>query len=333
MSTHSTREFMARFFLPKPLNAMRSFLIIFICLLCLGASSQSVTGYWYGSAAVSGEAMTNNYLIEMVLRQEGSSVKGLLNYYFKDQFRSQSVKGNYNAGTRVITINNVALPWFRSTSTFEVDCKMDFSGILRVSQVASVINGSFVGTPEYKNTCPEIMSSLRQNNENNNLDSIIVAIREFKETKQLWKPSVEDTVVAVTVQARKVTNYVIDQQFGTRETVVAEEIEVEGDSLQVDFYDNGEVDGDSIAIFLNKKLIAYHQRLSTKSIHFTFPLDTLKTMNEISMFAENLGSIPPNTALMVLDDGVKRFELRLSSSLDKNATIRIKRKKKGIKVK
>jgi hypothetical protein len=45
------------------------------------------------------------------------------------------------------------------------------------------------------------------------------------------------------------------------------------------------------------------------------------------MFADNLGSIPPNTALMIVSDGVKEHQIRLSSSLDKNATIRIKRKK------
>ena len=45
------------------------------------------------------------------------------------------------------------------------------------------------------------------------------------------------------------------------------------------------------------------------------------------MFADNLGSIPPNTALMIIDDGKKKYEIRLSSSLEKNATIRIKKKK------
>jgi len=44
------------------------------------------------------------------------------------------------------------------------------------------------------------------------------------------------------------------------------------------------------------------------------------------MFADNLGTIPPNTALMIIDDGKKRYDIRLSSSLSKNATVKIKRK-------
>ena len=43
--------------------------------------------------------------------------------------------------------------------------------------------------------------------------------------------------------------------------------------------------------------------------------------DEYTPFAENLGLIPPNTALMVIHDGKKRYEIRLSSSLEKNATI------------
>ena len=53
-------------------------------------------------------------------------------------------------------------------------------------------------------------------------------------------------------------------------------------------------------------------------------------VNEISMFAENLGLIPPNTAMMVIDDGKNKYELSLSSSLQKNATVRIKRKKNKV---
>jgi hypothetical protein len=73
--------------------------------------------------------------------------------------------------------------------------------------------------------------------------------------------------------------------------------------------------------------------LSTRSVHFEIPLDSTKEINEITMFADNLGSIPPNTALMIVNDGKKRYELRLTSSLEKSATIRIKKKKADTKPK
>ena len=55
-------------------------------------------------------------------------------------------------------------------------------------------------------------------------------------------------------------------------------------------------------------------------------LDSTTVYNEISMFAENLGLIPPNTALMMITDGKNTYNIRLSSSLEKNATIRIRKK-------
>ena len=40
---------------------------------------------------------------------------------------------------------------------------------------------------------------------------------------------------------------------------------------------------------------------------------------------ENLGLYPPNTALMVLTDGINRYEIYLSSSLVQNATVRLRK--------
>jgi hypothetical protein len=157
---------------------------------------------------------------------------------------------------------------------------------------------------------------------------VLKAIREYKETHQVWTPSAYDTLPSVNIVQRKVINYVVENKFKERENVVTNEIEVESDSLKVDFYDNGEIDGDSISVFFNNSLLAFSQRLSARSIHFDLALDTSKPYNEIIMFADNLGSIPPNTALMIVTDGKKQHEIRLSSSLDKNALIRIKKKPK-----
>jgi hypothetical protein len=308
-------------------------LFTFLLFLCPAALCQSVTGYWYGTANLSIEGVNDNYMIELVVKQNGANVKGILNYYFKNQYRSLPVTGYYNAATRQVSFANIPVTYFGSVANKEVDCYMNLNTLLRVSQAGSLLNGKFTGAEGYRYTCPELALNLRLNNDANNLDSIATAIKEFKEVNQVWRPSATDTQVAVVVQPRKVTNYVVDNEFLKRENIIANEIEVESDSVQVDFYDNGDVDGDSIAIFLNSKLIAYRQRLSTKAIHFTFPLDTLKKVNEIAMFAENLGAIPPNTALMVISDGRNRFEVRMSSSLDKNAVLRIKRKKSGLKVK
>lgn len=104
-------------------------------------------------------------------------------------------------------------------------------------------------------------------------------------------------------------------------------IEVEADSLFIELYDNGEVDGDTVALFHNRKLLVSRQGLSTKPIKLVIPIDT--TTQELSMYAENLGVIPPNTAICIIMAAGKRYELTLTSTFIRNGTIRFRKKTKA----
>lgn len=309
--------------------------LLIICLLfTLQLFSQSPAGYWYGAANVKLRNTTySNYLVELILEQDKNNVKGVLNYFFKNTYRSIPIRGTYNASTRLVYISNIPVSYYGSYYNRDVDCAMNLAATLRISQVNSVLKGSFLSKPEYKYTCPEILFTLTLNTDALRQDSVMNAIKVFKETFQVWRPSETDTVAAVKIQPRNVVNYVVSNQYKERENIVTEELTVEADSIKVDFYDNGEIDGDSISVFLNDKLIAFNRILSTKSVHFDITLDSTKEINDLTMFADNLGSIPPNTALMVVNDGKKRYEVRLTSNLEKNATIRIKKKKTDSKPK
>ncbi|HEX3080520.1 MAG TPA: hypothetical protein VHQ04_08660, partial [Puia sp.] len=102
------------------------------------------------------------------------------------------------------------------------------------------------------------------------------------------------------------------------------------DSVRLSFYDNAEVDGDSISVFLNGKLVVAHQGLTERAFNVYIQLDSSLAINEVSMFAENLGKYPPNTALMVISDGDKRYETFLSSDFQGNATIRLKLRRNSV---
>ncbi len=116
-------------------------------------------------------------------------------------------------------------------------------------------------------------------------------------------------------------------RYEKRNTSILKTIEVESDLVKIDLYDNGEVDGDSISLFLNGKLLLSRKKLTTAPISIRLPLEELEEENELVMYAENLGTIPPNTALMVVTDGSKRYEVRITSDLQKNGTIRFIKKK------
>jgi hypothetical protein len=120
------------------------------------------------------------------------------------------------------------------------------------------------------------------------------------------------------------------QKFTAREKKLATVIPITGDSIELRFYDNAVVDGDSIAVFLNDKMVFEHVRLNNKPYTLTLSVNDLPEDNEMVMVAENLGTIPPNTSLMVAIVDGKRFEARLESTENSSALIRfIKQKKKN----
>lgn len=118
----------------------------------------------------------------------------------------------------------------------------------------------------------------------------------------------------------------LPRKLETRRNDIVKSIEIESHTFQLDFYDNGEIDGDSISVFYNGKLLLSHKRLSDVPITLKLELDKNVDENIVTMYAENLGSIPPNTAVMIVTDGDKRYEVRLSSDTEKSGSVIFTRK-------
>ncbi|HVY76385.1 MAG TPA: hypothetical protein VG890_16260 [Puia sp.] len=114
-----------------------------------------------------------------------------------------------------------------------------------------------------------------------------------------------------------------EQRFTSRQKTLQQVIPVKGDSIELRFYDNAEIDGDSIAVFLNGQLLREHILLSDQAYSFKLPVNELQSDNELVMVAENLGSIPPNTSLMVALVGDKRYEAHLQSTEGSSALVRL----------
>ncbi len=100
------------------------------------------------------------------------------------------------------------------------------------------------------------------------------------------------------------------------------EIGVDTGQIRLDFYDNGVVDGDSITVLANNKILVSNHKLSAKPATVFLKIDALNTFQEIEMRAENLGTIIPNTALLIITAGAKKYRLFLSSTEQKNAKVR-----------
>ncbi|MEO8112344.1 MAG: hypothetical protein ABI594_20010, partial [Ginsengibacter sp.] len=119
----------------------------------------------------------------------------------------------------------------------------------------------------------------------------------------------------------------IPQPILTRDNPVVKRIETEPGKIMIDLYDNGEIDGDTVSIYHNNELMISHAGLSDKPIHFEVEVDAARPHHELVMVANNLGSIPPNTSLMIIMANGKRYEVHISSSEQKNAKVEIDLKK------
>jgi len=128
---------------------------------------------------------------------------------------------------------------------------------------------------------------------------------------------IDDKIVVNPVEEKKNIPRVLKE----RENRVAKVIEAEGDEITIELYDNGQIDNDTITVYHNKRPVAINKRLCNQPIIIKIKVDPDRPRNEIVMVAENLGTIPPNTALMIVTVGKQRFEVTLTSTEQRNATV------------
>ena len=114
--------------------------------------------------------------------------------------------------------------------------------------------------------------------------------------------------------------------YNERKEQVAQNIVAHSDSLILSFYDNGMVDGDTISVYLNGASIISKTKLTAAAAKQTIKLDPSIGVYKLVLVAENLGTIPPNTGLLVIQDGTNRYQVHFTADLQTNAAIEFTRK-------
>ncbi len=284
------------------------FILVFIFGITTTSFAQRVTGKWYGTGKVAVNGEHDVYLTEMILQQNGNRVSGQFNYYFRKQFYTHNVSGTYNYQTRKLIINPIPILFYKSVGIIEADCFMKGEFTLLASRLQASLTGSFSATADYQYTCPVISFKL-----------------QYEKPTTDIEPQIKDTVVdnkLITQQQPEVTEY----KQTNRITEVTDEIIVDSANIKVFVFDNGEVDSDTITLFYNNSILATKQKLDETPTLYEIKVDT-SSNNVLSMYAENLGIYPPNTALFVIMDGTKRHEVIIVSDYRKTGAIRIRQRK------
>ena len=138
----------------------------------------------------------------------------------------------------------------------------------------------------------------------------------------LAKNTATDNPIKITPQVKEINKTItLPRPIATRANPVIKQIETAAAELLIELYDNGQVDGDTVSIYHNNQLMISRAGLSEKPLKMKITVNALQPHHELIMVAENLGSIPPNTSLMVITARDKRYEIFISSSEQKNAKI------------
>lgn len=98
--------------------------------------------------------------------------------------------------------------------------------------------------------------------------------------------------------------------------------EISHPAIDIQLYDYGTIDHDTVTVYFNGVKIADRQELTAQPIRLQLIADPAREVQELILHANNLGDIPPNTAKMIILTSDKRYELTVSSSETENAMIR-----------
>ena len=329
----------------------REFLIrtcgFFLAIIaCITASAQMITGVWQGKI--------NRQKVEVKIIQQGDSLTGTSYYYESPtHYRRYGIKGYFDPNTneavwwddhlieeKTGTSRNAAGK-MALLSRADFNCPgegkmmldgkagkpddVNLKGDVHLDKTGSssfpddwdyVINNYLTGGND-----PDLIASVNNTQQDQTIAEIPEPIIQ-RPPQQVKRETVYVPPAEVKIERPSIPAPSIEQKYVSRKKVLVKEIPLAGDSVELQFYDNAEIDGDSISLFLNDRLIFQHIRLLGSAYTIKMAVKQLEEFNELTMVAENLGSIPPNTSYMIALVGDKRYDARLESTEGSSAMIR-----------
>jgi hypothetical protein len=321
------------------------YFIIIVLISCFSfparLHAQMITGVWHGKI--------NRQKVELKIVQKGDSITGTVYYYQSPaSYRRYAIRGYFDA------VNNEAVWWddalleasVRTGTAMQshADFNCPGGGVMKLDGETAAkddeerskgeVHLDKINAPLFGDEWDFVIENYTAGaNDPLIIDSVgMIARQPLPVPVQkppvtivpavAKAPSSSGAVVAEQPKPLPAAPLTIEQKFALREKIPALEIPLAGDSITLNFYDNAEIDGDSITLFLNNKLIFQHIYLTDKAFTVKLPVSDLQETNELVMVAENLGSIPPNTSFMVAYVDGQRYEARLVSTEGSSAMIR-----------
>ena len=166
----------------------------------------------------------------------------------------------------------------------------------------------------------------KQNTGSSSLEKEEVSVNKNSERQKIINTVATTTPVAqqkeVVAISKELPSVVAD-----RKNEDMQELYFKNDSLVLSLYDNGIVDGDTVSVFVNGDAVISRQMLKSVATKKTIYISNNTDSVLLVLFAENLGTIPPNTGLLTVRDGDEVYQVHFTADLQKNASIILRRKK------
>jgi hypothetical protein len=332
-----------------------TFTLFSLLLLSTTVQAQKLTGIWRGyfSAAAGifrddiGEEM---YKYEVQIDQQNdNSIKGVTYSYKSTVFYGKSyMQGIYTASSKNLLLKELKLLELKIGGNSEpclMTCYLDYVKIGKLE----VLQGTFISTnAKNKKDCgsgkvylervlksdfeleeflahPKTQAPVIQQKpviKPSTTDADIVNKNTDSNTEKLATntktPPPDDKKLANSVSLPKV--------LVSRENFLIKRIISSEPDVKIELIDNGTIDNDTISLYHNGEQVIKKGKLNYQPLTYAFNCGTEGTIHELILVAENLGEIPPNTAVMVVTIGKKRQEIFLTSDEKKNAKIIIEYK-------
>jgi hypothetical protein len=265
------------------------FFTVLLFVFC--ASSQEINGFWKGRLVMEPGGCFPVYNIELQLQISGNRITGT-SYHYSDttNYVKEEFEGVLDPASKSLTIEEQKVSVFHIPPDC-IPCIKKYALSYFSDGKEEQLRGSWSGkTMDGKSTCPPgtiVLTRIQQS---------------------AFKPELRPELIK-------------------RKNELVKEIYVDTGNIKLDFYDNGQIDGDTISVYVNNIPVVSRKMLTAKPVTVFVSIDMLKTEQEVIMIGENLGSIPPNTALMIINANEKRYQLFLTSDDKKNALVRFIYKK------
>lgn len=305
---------------------MRSLLLLCLLVSSVYCCAQNVAGIWRGRFQNTNPVLQQfPYQYELLIFQKGDSLTGY----------SYSTSGD-KTFYAICTITGKVFDGYMVAKEVKTIYQnpVEAEGALQTHILFFGSNNTEV-TGEWKQNNPRKFQLLIQEGttvlkkENDPAKSDILKILQKENMIAVEPQTKKDSVATALPPPTPVVTPRINEdsvKLAARKKELLKTIEVASDSVLIELYDDSIVDGDTVSVFINNTLLLNKVSLTSKGLKQKIYISTNPEGTLISMYAENEGTIPPNTGLLIIREKGLKQEIRFTSSGKKTAAVLLKRK-------